>query len=235
MNYMTLGYENVLTLMLALGGFIISMIASVGINSNYSKYKKISNNKRLSGQEVARKILDANGLNNIHIVSVSGELSDHYDSSKKVVRLSNDIYNGETIAAMAVAAHECGHAIQDKIGYNFMRIRAILVPFVNFVSYLGYFAIVISLFAGVTGYLFIGILMVLATLIFQLVTLPVEFDASRRALEELKKLDIAEIDEMDDSKVMLKAAAFTYVAGVISTIVSLLRLLIMFGNSRKDD
>lgn len=235
MGYMTLGYENILTLMLALGGFIISLIATFGINNNYSKYKKVLNNKRLSGQEVARKILDANGLSNIHVVSVSGELSDHYDPSKKVVRLSNDIFSGETIAAMSVAAHECGHAIQDKVGYSFMRIRSILVPFVNFVSYLGYFSIVISLFAGVTGYLFIGILMVLATLVFQLVTLPVEFDASKRALEELEKLGITEKDEIDDSKIMLKAAAFTYVAGVISTIVSLLRLIIMFGNSRRDD
>ena len=235
MGYMTLGYENILTLMLALGGFIISLIATFGINNNYSKYKKVLNNKRLSGQEVARKILDANGLNNIHVVSVSGELSDHYDPSKKVVRLSNDIFSGETIAAMSVAAHECGHAIQDKVGYSFMKIRSILVPFVNFVSYLGYFSIVISLFAGVTGYLFIGILMVLATLVFQLVTLPVEFDASKRALEELERLGITEKDEIDDSKIMLRAAAFTYVAGVISTIISLLRLLIMFGNSRRDD
>jgi len=235
MGYMTLGYENILTLILALGGFIISLIATFRINNNYNKYKKVLNNKRLSGQEVARKILDANGLNDIYVVSVSGELSDHYDPSKKVVRLSNDIFSGETIAAMSVAAHECGHAIQDKVGYSFMKIRAILVPFVNFVSYLGYFSIVISLFAGVTGYLFIGILMVLATLVFQLVTLPVEFDASKRALEELERLGITEKDEINDSKIMLNAAAFTYVAGVISTIVSLLRLIIMFGNSRRDD
>lgn len=235
MGYMTLGYENILTLMLAVGSFIISLIASTNINKNYSKYKKVLNNNKLSGQEVARKILDANGLNNVYVVSVSGELSDHYDPSKKVVRLSKDIYSGETIAAMSVAAHECGHAIQDKVGYSFMKIRSILVPFVNFVSYLGYFSIVISLFAGLTGYLFIGILMVLATLVFQLVTLPVEFDASKRALEELKRLGLALEDEIDDSKIMLKAAAFTYVAGVISTIVSLLRLIIMFGNSRRDD
>lgn len=235
MGYMTIGYENMITIMLALAGFVISLIASIGIDGNYSKYKKVLNNKKLSGQEVARKILDANGLSDAYVVSVKGELTDHYDPSKKVVRLSTDIYSGETIAAMSVAAHECGHAIQDKVGYSFMRIRATLVPFVNFVSYLGYFSIIVSLFAGITGYLFIGILMVLATLVFQLVTLPVEFDASKRALEELKRLDIAESNEIDGSSTMLKAAAFTYVAGVISTITSLLRLLIMFTSSRKDD
>lgn len=230
-----LGYENIFTLLLALAGFIISMYANLNINNNYSKYKKISNSKKLSGQEVARKILDENGLQNVHVVSVSGNLTDHYDPTNKVVRLSNDIFSCETIAAMSVAAHECGHAIQDKVDYKFMRIRSSLVPFVNLVSYLGYFSIFVSLLAGITGYLMIGILMVLSTLIFQLVTLPVEFDASRRALEELERLNISSQEVENGAYEMLKSAAFTYVASVISSIVSLFRLIIIFLNNKRDD
>lgn len=232
---MIYGYEDIITLALAGIGFIISLIAQLGINGTYKKYKKVSNVNKISGQEVARKILDQNGLENIHVVEVKGELSDHYDPTNKVVRLSTDIYHGTTVAAMSVAAHECGHAIQDKVSYKFMRIRSKLVPIVNFISYAGYFTVIVSLIAGIMGYLMIGIITILATLIFQLVTLPVEFDASKRALKELEKYHIAKQDEISGSKSMLRAAAFTYVASVISTIMSLLRLVIMFMNNRKDD
>lgn len=232
---MIYGYEDVITLSLAFIGFAITLIAQLGINGTYKKYKKVENEKRITGQEVARKILDENGLTNVHVVEVKGELSDHYDPSAQVVRLSTDIYHGETVAAMAVAAHECGHAIQDKVDYKFMKIRSSLVPFVNLVSYLGYFAVIVSLIAGITGYLMIGILIILATLVFQLVTLPVEFDASKRALKELEKYQITSENEINGATTMLKAAAFTYVASVISSIMSLLRLVIMLLNNRKDD
>ena len=232
---MIYGYEDVITLSLAFIGFAITLIAQLGINGTYKKYKKVENEKRITGQEVARKILDENGLTNVHVVEVKGELSDHYDPSAQVVRLSTDIYHGETVAAMAVAAHECGHAIQDKVDYKFMKIRSSLVPFVNLVSYLGYFAVIVSLIAGIAGYLMIGILIILATLVFQLVTLPVEFDASKRALKELEKYQITSENEINGATTMLKAAAFTYVASVISSIMSLLRLVIMLLNNRKDD
>lgn len=232
---MIYGYEDIITLTLAFIGFVITLVAQLGINGNYQKYKRIQNSKRITGQEVARKILDENGLNHIHVVEVKGELSDHYDPSNQVVRLSTDIYHGDTVAAMAVAAHECGHAIQDKVNYRFMIIRSKLVPFVNLVSYLGYFTVIVSLIAGITGYLMIGILTILATLVFQLVTLPVEFDASKRALKELQKYEIPNNNEIDGATSMLKAAAFTYVASVISSIMSLLRLIIMLLNNRKDD
>ena len=141
------------TYILVIIGFFITLGAQVWVNSSYNKYKGIINNSKMTGKDVARKILDANGLSNIKVSEVSGNLTDHYDPSRKVIKLSNDIFNGETIAAVSVAAHECGHAIQDKDGYLFMRIRSFLVPVVNFISYLGYFGLVISVIAGITGYI----------------------------------------------------------------------------------
>ena len=218
---------------LAILGFIIVLWAQININSNYKKYKEVKVKKGLSGQEVARRILDANGLENIHIVETQGELTDHYDPKRKVIRLSHTIFHEDSISSVGVAAHECGHAIQDKEGYAFMRIRSVLVPFVNFVSYLGYFGLVISIFAGLTGYLKLSILVLLATILFQLVTLPVEFDASKRAKEQLIKLGLIDSDEHEQVTKVLSAAAMTYVAGLISNLLQLLRLIILL-NGRDD-
>ncbi len=233
MSYVTLGYENIFTILLAIIGFVIVLVAQIHIHSAYMKSKVITSKKRITGQEVARKILDQNGLENVYVVEVKGMLTDHYDPNRKVVRLSTDIFHGTSIASVSVAAHECGHAIQDKENYYFMRIRSALVPFVNFVSYLGYFAIIISLLAGVTGYLMIGILILLATILFQLITLPVELDASSRAKVQLEKLQLIDFEEQEDVKNMLKAAAMTYVASLVSSILNLLRLILMFQN--RDD
>lgn len=233
MNYLTLGYENIITIAFAVIGFIIVLSAQLKINSAYAKSKVITCKKGISGQEVARMILDQNGLTDIHIVETKGTLTDHYDPSRKVVRLSTEIFHGTSIASISVAAHECGHAIQDKENYSFMRIRSALVPFVNLVSYLGYFSIIISLLAGITGYLMIGILILLATILFQLVTLPVEFDASKRAGIQLEQLGLVDLEEKEDVKNMLGAAAMTYVASLISSILNLLRLILMFQN--RDD
>ncbi len=228
MNYMTIGYENIMTIFLAVIGMLVVITAQIGISSNYSKYKNRKNSQNLSGQEVARKILDQHGLKDVHVVSVSGNLTDHYDPTRKVVKLSSDIFNGTTIAAMAVAAHEVGHAIQDQENYSFMRIRSGLVPFVNFVTYLGYFSILISLIAGMTGYFMMGILVLLATLLFQFITLPVEFDASKRAQIELDKMNLVSSEDQEGIHNMLRSAAMTYVASVISSLLSLLRLILMF-------
>ena len=130
------GLETIGTIVLSIIGFGAVLFAQFRINSSYSKYKKVSSNKGMSGCEVARQILDSNGLSNVHVVEVKGELSDHYDPTRKVVRLSSDIFHGTSIASISVAAHECGHAIQDKENYTFMRIRSALVPIVNLVSYL---------------------------------------------------------------------------------------------------
>jgi len=230
MNYMLWGYETWFTVILSIVGFIIILWAQTTVNGSYKKYKKVKTTKGLSGQEIARAILDSNGLKDIYVVETKGELSDHYDPSRKVVRLSKEIFHGDTIAAAAVAAHECGHAVQDKEGYIFMKIRSFLVPVVNLVTYIGYIVAFISIFAGATGYLKVSILIILAALLFQLVTLPVEFDASKRANEELLKLNLVSSEEVVQTKSMLRAAALTYVASFISSLLNLLRLVIMLND-----
>lgn len=209
-------------------GIIVVVYAQSHIMKTYHETMRIRNEKMLSGQEVARKILDANGLEDIYVVQVSGELTDHYDPSRNVIRLSNHVFQDDSIASLAVAAHECGHAIQRKEGYLFYRLRSALVPVVNLVSHFGYFVIIISAFAGITAYLLLGMVMLLSTLIFQLVTLPVEIDASKRGMKEIEKLNLAKQEEMTNVSNMLKAAAMTYVASLASTILNLLRLIFMY-------
>jgi Zn-dependent membrane protease YugP len=211
---------------------IIPLIATLNINSTYGKYKQIINQKSLTGFDVARAILDANDMKDMYIVETPGNLTDHYDPRQKVVRLSTDIYHGNSIASVAVAAHECGHAIQDKTGYAFMRIRASLVPVVNFVTYSAYIMFFISLVLGYAGLLLVAIASVLVGLLFQLVTLPVEFDASRRALVQLEKEGLVDQADKEGSKKVLKAAALTYVAAVLSSLLNLLRLLSMLNRRR---
>ena len=208
-------------------GFLITLLAQLFVKSSYKKYKKIETKSGLDGFEVARRILDQNGLNNIDIVEVQGELTDHYDPSRKVVRLSTDIFHGKTIAASSVAAHECGHAVQDKENYFFLRFRSALVPFANISSKLGYIAVVIGLIFGYIKLAWIGIGLEMVILLFQLITLPVEFDASRRAAKFLKMEALIEKSEQDGSKKMLNAAALTYVASVLSTLLSVLRLVLI--------
>ena len=209
-------------------GIIVVVYAQSHIMKTYHETMRIRNHKMLSGQEVARRILDTNGLEDIYVVQVSGELTDHYDPGRNVIRLSNHVFQDDSIASLAVAAHECGHAIQKKEGYLFYRLRSALVQVVNLVSYLGYFVIIISAFAGITAYLLLGILMLLATLIFQLVTLPVEIDASKRGMKEIERLNLAQKEEMPNIANMLKAAAMTYVASLASTILNLLRLIFIY-------
>ena len=212
---------------------IIPGIAQIFISINYNKYKCILNNKKISGQEVARKLLDSNNLENIYVVATNGNLTDHYDSSRKVIRLSKDIYNNESIASVAVAAHECGHAIQDKDGYFFMRLRSFVYPIVRIGTMTSYVIIFLGAIFEAINIIYLGIALVGLGLLFQLVTLPVEFDASKRALEEIKRLDLVSNDELLGAKRMLTSAAFTYVAGVLSSILELLRLILIFSD-RKD-
>lgn len=209
-------------------GIVVVIYAQSHIMKTYHETMRIRNEQMLSGQEIARKILDANGLEDIYVVQVSGELTDHYDPGRNVIRLSNHVFQDDSIASLAVAAHECGHAIQKKEVYLFYRLRSALVPVVNLVSYLGYFVIIISAFAGITAYLLLGMIMLLATLIFQLVTLPVEIDASKRGMEEIERLNLAKKEEMTNVSNMLKAAAMTYVASLASTILNLLRLIFIY-------
>lgn len=207
---------------------ILPAIASININLNYKKYKQIDVNSKLSGFEVARKILDKNGLDEIYIVEVTGELTDCYDPTRKTVKLSSDIFHGESIAAASVAAHECGHAIQDKEGYMWMRIRSAIFPFVSFANKIAYFTLIAGFIFQMADLIMISVILTTASLIFQLVTLPVEFDASRRANEELESLNIVDSSELEGSKKVLKSAAMTYVAGVLTTLLQMIYYLLAF-------
>lgn len=221
-------------LICVLVAFIIVLISQQILNITYARYKKIEIDSNLTGEEVAKKILSEYGLDEINVVKIGGNLSDNYNNSKKRVSLSEDIYEGSTIAACAVAAHECGHAIQYKEGYTPIKIRNIMVPFVNFGNTLGYIVIAISLASSLTKLFIIGLILISLALIFQLVTLPVEFDASRRANKILLEMNLVTESEQDGTKSMLRAAAFTYVAGLISSIMQILRLVFIFTGKRDD-
>ena len=209
----------------------IPLIAQIGVSSNYQKYKRVKNTKELTGYDVARKILDENGLEDIYIVETRGELTDHYDPTKKVVRLSSDIYHGKTVAAMSVASHECGHAIQDKDGYTFMRIRSAIFPIVNVATSISYWIILLGFLFELLDLIYIGTALTCLGLLFQIVTLPVEFDASKRAGVFLKEYNLATEDESKGVKKMLGAAAMTYVAGVLASALQILRLILLARNN----
>lgn len=216
---------------------VISLVITLGaqlfVSGAYSKYSKVKNKKRMSGSEAARYILDKNGLEDVKVRRVGGYLSDYYDPRNKTVNLSSANYENASVGALSVACHECGHAIQDKVGYTFMRIRAALVPFVNFSSYAGYFAILFGCLFDSMNLIWFGIFAEMVILLFQIVTLPVEIDASKRAIKELDKYELLDKDELSGGKTMLIAAALTYVASVATTVIQILRLILTFGS--RDD
>lgn len=206
---------------------LIPLIAQLGIKSSYSKYSSIENDKELTGKEVARMILDKNGLNNVEIYETSGELADYYDPRKKKVVLSTNIYRGKSISSAAVAAHEVGHAIQDKEGYFFLKFRSFLVPIVNFTSHISSLFIIIGFAASAFDFINIGIILLLVGLFFQLITLPVEFNASARAKEQLKDIGLYSKKNINGTNSVLNAAAYTYVAGFLAEALQILRLILI--------
>ncbi len=211
---------------------IITLASQAYINSKYKITSKIKNSNNITGKEVARQILDKNGLKNVKVNEVSGTLTDYYDPRNKSVNLSSNIYNGNSIASISVASHECGHAIQDKNGYIFLKFRRSIIPLVNFASHAGYIAIMIGLLTSWIGFIVLGILLEVIILLFQIITLPVEFDASKRALKEIEKYGIVTNKEKSKCKSMLTAAALTYVASVANTILQIIRLILM---TKRDD
>ena len=229
------GYGYDWTYILVIIGGIITILAQALVNSSYNKYKLVRENRGVTGKEVARRILDANGLSDIQVLEVTGTLTDHYNPTKRSVNLSTDIYKDSSIASIAVAAHECGHAIQDKIGYVFLRIRHKLVPTVNLCSKIGYAVVGIGLLLGTYKLSMIGLILLCAILLFQLVTLPVEFNASKRAMEQLKSLNLIDDTSHSGVKNMLSAAAMTYVASLASTLLQMLRLFLIITSRRNDD
>lgn len=211
---------------LFLVALVITGASQIFINVTYKNYSKIKCKKGLSGFEVADKILKENGVNNVYIVETKGFLTDHFDPSKKVIRLSSANFHGESVAAAAVAAHEVGHVIQHKEGNTLIKIRSFLAPFASFCSMIGYVVIILGVIFGLLNLFYLGILLLLVILIFQLVTLPVEIDASKKAMANLEKMNLLENDELDSAKSVLTAAALTYVASLATTVLEVLRLFL---------
>ncbi len=238
------GYYYDPTYILVLIGALLCIFASSRVNSTYGKYAKIRSRRGMTGAEAAQRILQMSGINDVQIQHVSGDLTDHYDPSKKVLRLSDSVYGSNSVAAIGVAAHECGHALQHKEGYLPLKIRSALVPAANIGSRLGLPLVILGLILGIGfelpggGYFSlaqIGIWVFAIAVLFQVVTLPVEFNASGRALKLLGNYGIMNEDEVDDCKRVLGAAALTYVAAAASSILQLLRLVLLTGNRRRRD
>lgn len=206
---------------------LITLCAQFFVTTTYSKYKKVKNKQKKTGFETAREILDKNGLNDIYVVETHGNLTDHYDPKRNTIRLSSDVFHGTSVAACAVAAHEVGHALQYKDGYTPIKIRNRIIPLVNFSSSAGYVAILISFITGLTDLLWIGIALEIIILLFQLLTLPVEFNASKRAKEKLTNEQILDNTEINGANTMLTAAAMTYVASVVTAILQIVRLILI--------
>ena len=210
---------------------IITIGAEIFVKYIYSKYSKDLCNSKLTGFDVADKILKKEGIDNIYVVETNGFLSDHFDPTNNVVRLSRSNFHGDSISSVAVSAHEIGHVIQHKENNILIKIRSAIVPFVNFCSRLSYFVIIIGLFLGYYRLFYLGALIMLGILLFQLITLPVEIDASKKAIKYLEDLKILDKEELSKGKLVLVAAALTYVAGLANTVIQILRLLYM-GNDR---
>ncbi|MCQ2010106.1 MAG: zinc metallopeptidase [Sporolactobacillus sp.] len=214
---------------------LIPIWAQMRVRSTYSRYSEVGNSTGMTGAETARRILDANGLYDVTVREVAGSLTDHYDPRDKSVNLSTDIYHGASIAGTAVAAHEVGHAIQDAKDYTFMRVRSALVPVANLGSNLSYILILAGVFLGMMQLASIGVLFFAAAVLFQLVTLPVEFDASGRALKQIVSLGIVQEDEQKQAKKVLSAAAMTYVAAALVSLMELIRFILMITMSNREE
>lgn len=213
--------------------FLIVTLAQVILRVVYAKWKKVDSNGGMTGEQVAREILKANDINDVKVVGISGNLTDNFNNSNRTVSLSEDIFSGTSIASLSVAAHECGHVIQYKVGYSPIKLRNNMVKIVNFGNTIGYIIMGIGLLASVTELFIAGIVLLSLAVIFQLVTLPCEFNASKRANKELLRLGLIDSSESRGVKSMLRAAAFTYVAGLFNSILQILRLVFMFNNRRK--
>ncbi|TDL92928.1 Zn-dependent protease [Vibrio vulnificus] len=214
---------------------IIPIFAQMKVKSTYKKYSKVSASSGMSGAETARAILDQNGLFNVRVEETPGMLSDHYDPRDKTVRLSSDNYHGHSVAGVAVAAHEVGHAIQDKEAYAFLRFRHALVPVANFGSNISWILILIGMLASIPELLLAGIVFMAAAVLFQVITLPVEFNASSRAMDQLVSAGVIRNDEERETKKVLSAAAMTYVAAALVAVLELVRLLLMYTGMREED
>lgn len=223
------------TWIILLPAIILCMWAQTNVNSTFKKYSNVHNVSGYTGADVARRILDMNGLYHVNVERVSGNLTDHFDPRANVVRLSDATYSSTSVGAIGVAAHEVGHAVQHATGYSPIKLRNAIVPAVNICNFLSMPIILIGLLMGYNRTLVdLGIILFSATVLFQLITLPVEFNASNRAIATLENQNILIGEEIMGAKKVLKAAALTYVAAAVSSILSLLRLILIFGGRRDD-
>lgn len=223
------------TYFLVLIGLVISMIAQANINAKFNKYKKIKSKRGMTGAQAAQMVLDYNNYRDISIKRVSGSLSDYFNPMTKEVALSDTSFKDSSIASLAVALHEIGHVIQFKEGYVPLKIKSYIVPAVNFGSKLSFPILLVGIFLSQQNLINIGLALFSLTLLFQLVTLPVEFNASKRAIVALERTHILDESEIPGAREMLRSAAFTYVAATLATALQLLRLFILFGNRNSRD
>ncbi|MBB6449056.1 hypothetical protein HNR44_001005 [Geomicrobium halophilum] len=213
---------------------IIPIWAQMRVKSTYKKYSQVSNSSGMTGAQVASKIMQDNGIHDVNVEPVKGQLSDHYDPRSKTVRLSEDNYYGSSVAGTSVAAHEVGHVLQDAEDYSFMRFRSALVPVANFGSNAAIFLIIGGALMQLSGLMLLGIIAMAAAVLFQLVTLPVEFNASNRAMTQMISSGIIRNDEEKESKKVLNAAALTYVAAALVAVLELVRFILMYVMANND-
>lgn len=214
---------------------IVPIWAQMRVKGAYKKYSQVHNSSGMTGAQVARKILDENGLYDVRVEETPGMLSDHYDPRSKVVRLSSENYHNPSVAGAAVAAHEVGHAIQDAESYAFLRFRHALVPVANLGSNFSFFLILAGILMQASGMILGGIIFMSAAVLFQLVTLPVEFNASSRAMEQIVSVGVIRNNEERETKKVLDAAALTYVAAALVAVLELLRFVLMFVGMQGED
>lgn len=223
------------TYYLVIIGMLLTLAASARVKTTFAKYSKVRSRSGYTGAMAAERILHQAGINDVRIERVSGNLSDHYDPRSKVLRLSDSVYNQASVAAVGVAAHECGHAIQHAKGYAPLSLRSTLVPVANFSSTLAWPIIMVGLFIGAIDTLLpLGIILFSVAVLFQIVTLPVEFNASSRAVRILSDSGLLYTEEVKQTKKVLNAAALTYVAATAASILQLLRLVLIFGGRNRD-
>ena len=219
-------------LILVVPALIISLIAQFRVKSAFNRYSQERCVSGLTGAETARRILALNGITDVAVEHISGSLTDHYSPTEKVIRLSDDVYNAQTIAAVGVAAHECGHAVQYAVGYAPIRLRNAIIPVTNIGSTLSFPILLIGLILNFQALVLVGIALFSLVTLFQLITLPVEFDASRRALKTIDERGMLTAEEFTGAKKVLGAAAMTYVAALLTSLAQLLRLLLLYGRRR---
>ena len=234
MNYFSYYYlSNYYYVILVLPVLILSMVASAKVNSSFKKYSKVMSSRRMTGAQAAFEVLRYYGITNVQIERVQGNLTDHFDPRANVIRLSDNVYNSTSVAAIGVACHEAGHAAQYAQSYVPIKLRNFILPIANLGSKLGFPLAILGFFLGFEPLAMFGVLFFSFAVLFQLITLPVEFNASKRALSVIESVDILDVEEKKGAKKVLTAAAMTYVAALAVSVANLLRLILMVNRRRK--